>query len=70
MSLTVAVPEDVAASARAIARSTGASAEGLLVQALRAHFPPIPRELQREFDALERAADEDLLELDRLLGVP
>ena len=51
MSLTLAIPDEIAHSAQEAAASTGASVEQLLLQALQAHFPPISPELQAKFDA-------------------
>ncbi len=64
MSITLTVPDEIADSAAAVAARCGIQTERLLMDALRAHFPPIPSELRAEFDALERASDEDLLLLD------
>jgi len=62
--MTLTVPEDIAQSAAELAKTSGLSAEGLLLQALHAHFPPITPELQAEFDAWERASDEDMARLE------
>lgn len=59
MSLTLTVPEEIAEMVREIATRSGQTTERLLLDALRAHFPPIPEALQAEFDALETASDED-----------
>jgi len=58
--LNITVPDEIARVARARARETGASAETFLLEALRAHFGPLPDALQDELDAWERASDEDL----------
>lgn len=70
MALTITVPDEIAQAARELAEAEGTSAESLLLAALRAHFPPVPPELQEEFDAWERASDEDMAKLDRLLDDP
>ena len=59
MSLTISVPDEMAAAVEELAARCGQTPEQLLLNALRAHFPLIPVELQDEFDALERASDED-----------
>ena len=53
------LPNEIAEAVRALAVKSGVSAEQLVVDALRAHFPPPPRELQEELDAWEQASDED-----------
>ncbi len=69
MSLTLAIPDEIAHSAQEAAASTGASVEQLLLQALQAHFPPISPELQAKFDAWERFSDEDMARLDAEEGL-
>ena len=59
MSLNITVPDDIAHVARARAQETGLSPEALVLEALRAHFGPLPADLQDEFEAWERASDED-----------
>ena len=59
MAMNITIPDEIAQAAEALARDTGSSAERVLVEALKAHFPPIPPELQAEFDAWERASDQD-----------
>ncbi len=59
MSLTLTIPDEMARDARAIARDSGDTVEGLLLRALQAHFPPLPPDLKAEFDAWEQASDED-----------
>jgi hypothetical protein len=59
MTITLSVPDDIAAAAQQLVDDTGQTAEQLLLDALWAHFPPIPTELRAEFDALELASDED-----------
>ena len=70
VSLTLAVPDDIAQAAQHIAAATGTSPEALLLAALKAHFPPVTPELQEEFDAWERASDEDTDQLDAQLEAP
>lgn len=60
MSMTLTVPDDIAQAAQVIAKANGTTAESLLLRALAAHFPPVPEELQAEFDAWEAASDEDM----------
>lgn len=59
MSLTLTIPDEIAREAREIACASGDTAEGLLLRALQAHFPPLPPPLRAEFDAWEQASDED-----------
>ena len=59
MSLTLTIPEEMAREAQKIASASGDTAEGLLLRALQAHFPPLPPDLKAEFDAWEQASDED-----------
>lgn len=61
MSLMLAVPDEIAIVVEEIAARSGRTPEYLLLEALSAHFPPIPAALKAEFDALELASDEDLL---------
>lgn len=67
MPMTVIVPDEIARAAERMARKAGTSANHLVLQALRAHFPPIPDALQVEFDAMERASDEDMAAFERSL---
>jgi predicted transcriptional regulator len=69
MSLTLTVPDEIARAAEALAKATGTSPEVLLIRALQAHFPPLPPDLQDEFDAWERASDEDMARLDEHEGL-
>ena len=68
MSLTITVPDDIARAAEVLAKASGASPEELLLRALQAHFPPVPFELQGEFDAWDRASDEDMALIDAQEG--
>ena len=68
MSMTLTVPDDIAEFVTDIALKSGGTPDGLLLDALRAHFPPIPDALKDEFDALERASDEDFLRFESSLG--
>ena len=65
MTLTLAVPEEIAQAAKQVAQRTGSSPEIVLIQALRAHFPPVSTELQAELDAWNAASDEDLARFER-----
>ena len=67
--MTLTTPDDIARSAAQIAISSGVSPEHLLLQALQAHFPSVSPELQWEFDAWERASDEDMARLDMEEGL-
>ena len=67
MSLTLTVPEEIAETAREIATRSGQTTERLLLDVLRAHFPPLPAALQAEFDALESASDEDFTRFEKAL---
>jgi predicted transcriptional regulator len=69
MSLTITVPDEIARAAEELATASGESPEALLIRALQAHFPPLPRELQDEFDAWERASDEDMARLEEREGL-
>lgn len=64
MPLMLSVPDEIARAAEALAETSGTTPEELLIQALHAHFPPLPPELQAEFKAWERASDEDMARLD------
>lgn len=59
MSLMISIPDDIAHAVEDLAARSGMTPERLILDALGAHFPRIPAELQDEFDALERASDED-----------
>ena len=65
MTITLSVPDDVAAAAQQFAEGSGQAAEQLLLDALWAHFPPIPAELRSEFDALESASEEDFVRFEQ-----
>ena len=69
MTLRITVPDEIARAAEAVARASGATTEAILIQALHAHFPPVPPELGAELDAWERASDEDLAELEEREGL-
>lgn len=69
MSLTLAIPDEIAHLAQEAAASTGTSVEQLLLQALQAHFPPISSELQAEFDAWEEISDETMRRFESAEGV-
>jgi len=64
MSLILTVPDEIAAAAAELAQRSGETPERILLNALWAHFPPIPTELQAEFDALEQASDQDFARLE------
>jgi len=57
--MEIKLPNDLADAIIAVATATGLPAEQLACDALRAHFPCPPQALQEEFDAWERASDED-----------
>jgi len=59
MPLTLTIPDEIARAAQTMARDSGAAAERLLIEALRAHFPAVPPELRAELDAWEQASEED-----------
>ena len=69
MSLTITVPDEIARAVDALAKASGESPQALLIQALQAHFPPLPPELQEEFDAWERTSDEDMARLEEREGL-
>ena len=66
--MTLTVPDEIARAAEDMARKSGGSPERLLLDALKAHFPPVPEALRDEFAALERASDEDLHRFEQGLG--
>ena len=68
MGLTLTVPDEIARVVEEMSQRSGLPSEQLLLEALWAHFPPIPDELQAEFDALERASDEDFLRFEATLA--
>jgi hypothetical protein len=59
MSLTILIPDNIAQAVEDLAARSGKTPERLILDALGAHFPPISVALQEEFDALERASDDD-----------
>ncbi len=65
MSLTIAIPESMARAVEEMAARSGQTPECLILDALGAHFPPIPMALQEEFDALDRASEEDFARFER-----
>ena len=69
MPLTLEIPEDIAESAREVATRAGKPAEKLLIEALRAHFPPISDELRAEFEEWELASEEDIANFNRIHGI-
>lgn len=64
MALTLTVPDEIAQAAQEMAQAAGLTPETLLLQALHAHFPPVPDALQAEFEAWDAASDEDMARLD------
>ena len=69
MPLTLTVPDDIACAARERAGAYGRSPEEVLLEALETAFAPLPIELQREFDAWNRASDADMDHPDVTEGV-
>ena len=67
--MTLTIPEEIAQAAHALSQSTGIAPERLLLRALQAHFPPVPPELQAEFDAWELASDEDMAKMNVQAGL-
>jgi hypothetical protein len=63
LALTLTIPFEIESAAKKMASATGTTPERLLLDALRAHFPPLPEELQAEFDAWELASDQDMAAL-------
>ena len=59
MSMTISIPDNIAQAVEDLAARSGKTPERLILDAFGAHFPPIPYELLDEFEALERASDED-----------
>ena len=62
--MILTIPDEIARAAQELAESGNLSPQDLLLRALQAHFPPLDSELQDEFDAWERASDEDMARLD------
>ena len=67
MSITLSLPDDMTLSVQHLAQRSGRTVEKVLIEALRAHFPAISYELKAEFEALDRASDEDFLLVERML---
>ena len=67
MSIVLTVPDEIALAAEELSSRSGETPESILLNALSAHFPVIPADLQAEFDALEQASDEDFLKVERLI---
>lgn len=65
MSITVTIPDELAIAVQELSNRSGELTEQVLIAALRAYFPPVSRELQAEFDALERASDSDFIDFER-----
>ena len=65
--MTLIVPDEIAKAVNELSLRSGQSPERLLISAIRAHFPPVPNDLQEEFEALERASDDDLAQFERTL---
>lgn len=63
--MVITLPEELARAVDALAKACGEPAERLVLSALRAHFPPVDEQLQAEFDAWDRASEEDAARLDR-----
>jgi predicted transcriptional regulator len=57
--MTIQIPSEIVQAVEELAHRSGVPAQNLLLDALRAHFPPISLELQTEFDAWDRASNED-----------
>jgi len=57
MTMTLSVPDDIAAVAQQPAKCSGLTAEQLLLDDFRARFPPFPAELRAESDALDSVSD-------------
>ena len=62
--MTLTIPPEIEIVANELSRNTGRTPDDLLLQALQAHFLPIPQDLQAEFDAWELAADQDIASMD------
>jgi hypothetical protein len=65
--MTIQVPADVANAVEEVSKASGADPQQLLLDALKAHFPPLPPELKAELDAWNLASDEDAVMIDKLL---
>jgi hypothetical protein len=61
MGLHIHLPDDLALVLETESRAIGKSVDELAVEALRAHFPPVVPELQKEFDAWEAASESDAM---------
>lgn len=64
MSMTIEIPDPIAQEVEKLCKGSGASPEQLVLTALSAHFPPISTELREEFEAWERASEEDAAHCD------
>lgn len=58
--MTLTVPNDIAEAATTLAHARNTTAAPLLLQALAAHFPPLPDDLHEEFEMWEADSDEDM----------
>jgi hypothetical protein len=65
--MTLLIPDDIQKAAEALSDRSGVAPEQLLLDALRAHFPPAPHELQAELDAWNLASDEDAARFEQSL---
>jgi hypothetical protein len=62
--MTIHVPDEIARAAEALSEEAGVSTEHVLVDAQRAHFPPITPALKEGLDAWNLALDEDARRVD------
>ncbi|MCW3096864.1 MAG: hypothetical protein JWL77_2482 [Chthonomonadaceae bacterium] len=65
MSMTISIPDNIAHAVEDLVARSGKTPERLILEAIGAHFPPIPVELLDEFEALERASDEDFVRFEQ-----
>lgn len=63
--MTITIPTEMAAVIDALSKASGQPADRLVISALQAHFPPVDPELRAEFEAWDRASEEDAARLDR-----
>ena len=65
MRMTISIPDSIAQAVEDLAARSGKTLERLILDMLMVHFPPVPVELLDEFEALERASDEDFDRFER-----
>jgi predicted transcriptional regulator len=64
MSISIELPDEIAKAVEQLSRASGRPPEQIVIDALSAHFPPISQDLRDEFEAWEKASEEDAAKLD------